>query len=103
MLKNVIAGAALLLFANLAFCADEGFSLVGGYGFDWLKPQSTRCTKITAKEAEKFKNCDYSKEHAFGLDMYAYACRVNARSEFIVLKTKPQCQDAFETMQANAP
>ena len=101
MLKNIITGAALLLITNLAFSADEEFPIIGGYGFDWLKPKSTRCTQITPKIAKRFKDCKYSKEYAFGLDLFAYSCKLNAHSEYILLKTKAQCQEVLETMQAN--
>lgn len=103
MLKYYITGSAFFLLTNGAFATEAGFPIIGSYGFDWLKPQSTRCSQITASEATKFKHCNYSKDYAFGLDLFAYSCRVNARSEYILLKTKSQCQDAFETMQANAP
>jgi len=103
MLKYCITGTAFFLLTNLAFGAEATFPIVGSYGFDWLKPQSTRCTQIMAKKATKFKHCNCSKDYAFGLDLFAYSCKVNARSEYILLKTKSQCQEAFETMQANAP
>jgi hypothetical protein len=103
MFKYCITGTAFLLLTSLVFGAEVGFPIIGSYGFDWLKQQTTRCTQITASEAIKFEHCNYSKEYAFGLDLFAYSCKVDDRSEYILLKTKSQCQETFETMQANAP
>jgi hypothetical protein len=101
--KYAATAIVLLSLTNIAFCADERFPIAGSYGFDWLKPQSTRCVQITSEHERRFKKCRLSKEHAFGLDLYAYSCKINPHSEYIVLKTKEQCQQTFETMEANAP
>lgn len=103
MRKNSVAGISLLLLVGAAFGAEEGFPTVGSYGFDWLKPRSARCKRITEKDARKFTNCRYSRDYAFGLDLDAYSCRVDSRIEYILLKTSAQCKQALETMQANGP
>lgn len=94
----------ILIICCASFCAmaAERFPIVGSYGFDWLNPTKTRCIKIDSKLSAKFHRCDYSRNHSFGLDYDAYSCKISSRSEYIILKTKEQCQEAFETMQANA-
>ena len=103
MLKTAVTVIALLLLTKGVLGAGQRFAILGSYGFDWLEPDSTRCMQITAKEIEKFEDCRYSKEYSFGLGLDAYSCKVNARNEYILLKTKAHCQEALETMQANAP
>jgi CTP-dependent riboflavin kinase len=93
----------LLCLAMAAAHADDKFPLAGCYAFDWLKPNKTSCTKITAQQAQSLKQCSYGQEHSFGLDIPAYACQINKRSALIVLPNKAKCQEVFETMQANAP
>jgi hypothetical protein len=33
--------------------------VVGGYGFDWLKPDSARCRPITQNDADRFSACRF--------------------------------------------
>lgn len=94
----------LLVLSGLAGATEAGLPAAGSYGFDWLKPDSTRCQQLTPKLIARFKQCtppDIS--YSFGLDFPGQACRINARSEFMVYVTRKQCQEAFETMQAHAP
>jgi hypothetical protein len=84
-----------------AFSAEH--SVVGGYGFDWLKPMTAQCKLITQKDAERFKKCELSRTDAFGLPLVFHQCRVNDRSEFFIYSSLANCLEAFETMQANAP
>lgn len=93
----------LVLLCGAAFAADDRFPVAGGYGFNWLQPEKTRCQRISAVDAASFGKCRYSKEFAFGLDMHAYSCKVDARTEYVILRTERQCREVFETMEANAP
>jgi hypothetical protein len=95
--------ALFLLVVAGSAGAEDRFPVVGGWGFDWLHPARARCREIAAKDAERFRACRYSKEFAFGLDMMAYACKADGRAEFVIFRTKNDCREAFETMQANAP
>ena len=92
----------MLLFTTYAATATE-FSKEGGYGFDWLKPETTRCKVITQKDITTFKKCEYITTATFGLPIASYKCDVNKHSEYFILQTKAECIDALETMQANAP
>ncbi|MET7015035.1 hypothetical protein [Uliginosibacterium flavum] len=93
--------AGLLLLAPFVHAA-EITPPASSYGFDWLKPNSTRCAVLQPKLSSRFKSCQ-REENPFGLTMKAWVCRVNDRSEYFFFATWAQCQEAFETMQANAP
>jgi hypothetical protein len=103
MLKMKIKYVVLLFcFTSICAIAAEQFHIKGSYGFDWLNPTKARCIKINSKLSAKFQGCDYSKSYSFGLNYDAYSCKISSNSEYILLKTKAQCQKALETMQANA-
>ena len=92
----------LLLFSSPVLAKE--FPRVGGYGFDWLKPKTTQCRRITPSDAEKFKTCEFSAAgYAFGLLSTYHQCVVSARSEYFIYESKAKCLEAFETMQANGP
>ena len=80
------------------------FTVVDGYGFDWLKPNTTRCRPITQRDMNKFKHCEFSNPgNAFGLKLPYHECKASNSSEYFIYETRAKCQEAFETMQANAP
>lgn len=97
----------MLLLTAIAFTLSTGFAAPANlptpdsYGFNWLQPNS-QCKKISAKEMEKFKTC-HVETHTFGLNISAYQCNTSTKKELIIYKTAAQCQQALETMQANAP
>lgn len=80
------------------------FPVVGGYGFDWLKPQTAKCRRITQQDKDHFKTCEFlAKGNAFGLPLAHHTCKSSAKSEHFIYETRRQCQEAIETMQANSP
>lgn len=95
----------VLVVGSAAFCvhaADSGFPVAGSFGFDWLAPDSAKCVRIA--DAKQFKACEFHTSGAFGLDLAYHSCPTAAkRGEFLVFKTQAACQEALETMQANAP
>ncbi|HET9206343.1 MAG TPA: hypothetical protein VFO28_08920 [Burkholderiaceae bacterium] len=80
-----------------------GFPIAGAYGFDWLKPKTAQCKRITPEAAAKFRTCEFADSGAFGLPLAHHTCRAGKHSEVIVLKSLAQCTEALETMRANAP
>lgn len=95
----------LILFLSPALLyADDSKPPTGSFGFDWLKPQSSKCRKLSAKDIEHFGHCAPTREeHGFGQHKPTHKCRVNARSEWIIYASKKQCEEEFATMEANAP
>ena len=79
------------------------FAVVGAHGFDWTRPKSARCKRITADDAAHFKPCTFAPSGAFGLDLAYHSCPRKGGGEVIVLATLAACQEALDTMQANAP
>lgn len=94
-----------LMLASLALSATSASATEqpapGGYGFDWLKPNSTKCRPVTEAQVKQFKSCEASP--GFGGPKPLRACRVSARSEWIIYATRAQCEDELGTMRANAP
>ena len=102
MRRRVVVVAALGCLGVATAVAAE-FALVGGYGFDWLKPKQARCARITPADAARFKACTFAASGAFGLELAYHSCPLQRGGEMIVLQSKAACQQALETMQANAP
>lgn len=92
---------ATILLAAASVTAADRMPQAGSYGFNWLDPQS-RCRKMTAEDLSRFSGCTITA-NAFGLELESYTCKVDARTELVVYATATQCQEALETMQANAP
>ena len=96
------APAAALLLASPAIA--EPFPVVGGYGFDWLKPKTSQCRRITQVEAASFRSCSFSPAgQAFGLPSAYHTCGAPGRSEILVYGSPAQCAEAFQMMQAHEP
>jgi hypothetical protein len=91
----------LLLLAASATHAADLLPPPGSYGFDWLDANS-RCFQLTAKDRARIRTCTTSHD-AFGLELEAKVCRIDARHELMVYATAAQCRLAWETMQANGP
>jgi hypothetical protein len=95
--------AVLVLSASTAAWAGE-FPVEGGYGFDALKPTTTRCHRITPQDVARFTRCEFSADgYAFGLPSQYHKCDVSSRSEIFIYQSPAKCQAALETMQANGP
>lgn len=100
LLTNIVFFTAFSITSALA----EDFSVVGGYGFDWLHPKSTECRRINRSGAAKLKRCELkSPGNAFGLSLPYYQCKPSKGSEYLIYASKAHCKEAFETMQANEP
>lgn len=98
-----ITTALLIAFMCPVVLARE-FPVIDGHGFDWLKPQTTKCRHITKKDKANFKTCDFfANGNAFGLPSQYHKCKSSAKSEYFIYETRSKCQEAIETMQANAP
>ena len=92
----------LIIVAPWTVSASEVPS-VGSYGFNWLKPETAKCQKITEDCLKEFKTCrKNTKTGGFGEHKPTHVCQA-AEGEWIIYANKAQCQDEFETMQANAP
>jgi hypothetical protein len=98
-----VAAMALLAMVSAAAGAQQAFAVVGGYGFDWTRPKAARCTAITAAGAARFKPCTFAPSGAFGLDLAYHSCPLQRGGEMIVLASMAACNEALETMRANAP
>lgn len=110
VVRFAAAAAALLLGAAgpallpAAPAAANAFPVVGGYGFDWLKPKTSRCRRITPVEAASFQGCRFSPDgQAFGLASAYHTCQAPGRSEILIYGSPAQCDEAFQTMQAHEP
>ncbi len=98
--------AAQLLFVicSSAAAAPNNPPSPDHYGFDWFKPETTRCLKLTPALTARFRQCQlHDPGNAFGLDFPMRVCQSGPESEFMVYATRKQCQEALETMRANAP
>lgn len=71
----------------------------GTWGFNWFDPAST-CKQMTAEDLAPIKKCKTSP-NAFGIDLKSHQCQLNDSVELVIYDTKEQCQQAWETMQAN--
>jgi len=85
------------------FVGSVSADLEGSYGFNWLKPESSKCQKITEARLEKFKTCRKSTEtDGFGGENRpTHICQDAEGGEWIIYATNAQCQDEFEIMKAN--
>ena len=101
-MRTLVLGACLLSFCALA--TEASFPVAEGYGFDWLAPDSATCTRIAAADTKQFRACEFHTSGAFGLDLAYHSCpRASKRGEVLVFESQAACQEALETMQANAP
>lgn len=93
--------ASIALSISLPCMAAEQRPPPGSYGFDQMKPDTTRCTKLDAAQIAKFKNCTYSTSNSFGDDRAGYACEVNSHSAFMAYSTLADCKAELELEKAN--
>jgi len=98
MISNL--GFSVMLLAASGVTAADRMPPAGSYGFNWLDPES-HCKKLTEKDLAPVIKCTVST-NAFGLQLSSHMCKVSAHVELIVYRTAAQCQEALETMQANA-
>lgn len=81
---------------------DATFPVVGGYGFNWLEPATAQCALIKQTDVQRFTACTYEGSGAFGLSLRFHTCAA-PDAEFLIFSSPSECQEALETMQANAP
>ena len=93
--------ASLLVAAPLAAAAAT-LPPAGTFGFDWLKPETTRCESVSDPLLKRFRRCE-RQEGAFGLVDRVYVCRVDGRSEYLVFASRTACLRNLDTMRANGP
>lgn len=106
MRNPVVATAtwlAAILFSSPALAVEPVALSAGNYGFDWLHPESARCTKIGPKLRARFQRCKHFAEGGFTATVPGYICEVNDDIEYQVFADLATCQKQLETMQANAP
>lgn len=106
--KNYLLPALLSLFllflAIPARSAAPNASVVGQYGFDWLKPGTAKCTLITDTLAAGFKSCEAAGPNSpasFTGEKDFSTCTVSKKSVYMVYPTKARCGEELETMKAN--
>lgn len=98
-----LAFALAIHYGDAAQGRDAPFPVSSGVGFDWLDPESAQCARIADIGSNGFKACEYHESGAFGLSYAYYSCATWDGAEFLVFRSPSECQEALETMQANAP
>lgn len=93
----------VMLLAAPGALAQDAFPVAGSYGFDWHQPDSAACNEVTQTQEKRFKPCAFHTSGAFGLPLAFYTCRLPHGGELMSFRTKSDCQEALETMNANAP
>ncbi|RZA08498.1 MAG: hypothetical protein EOP11_04695 [Proteobacteria bacterium] len=87
---------ALTLLSNQALAAGEP-----GYGFDWFSPKSS-CVKFEGTIA-KGHPCKKGEVASSTGPMQRVCAAADKESEYLVFKTKKECQTELESQRANAP
>ncbi|MFT3664983.1 hypothetical protein [Piscinibacter sp.] len=97
--------AAMLLSApHVAISAPVGgFPVVGSVGFVWTSPKTAKCAPISEAVAKTFKGCEFSESGAFGLPIAYHTCTRKQGGELLAFRSPAECDEALETMRANAP
>ncbi len=93
--------ALLLLSLPSAQAANEVKPPVGSYGFDSLKPATTRCARLDAAQIAKLSKCTFAKNNSFGDDREGWACHVGKRTGFMAYPTQSDCKVELELERAN--
>jgi hypothetical protein len=86
---------SLILISPRAQAADPG------YGFDWFSAKSS-CVKFEGS-IEKAHPCKKGEVASSTGPMQRVCPAADKESEFLVFKTKKECQAELETQRANAP
>ena len=104
-LPRCAAACALALAASYALpalAADNNKALIGQYGFDWLKPNDSKCQRLDEKLVKSFLACKESDVRSFTGRKDFTVCRKKS-SEYLIFRNEIRCQEEYGTMQANAP
>ena len=99
-LPHFISFCALVL-ATSTTAADNKI-LIGQYGFDWLKPNESKCQRLDEKLVKSFLACKESDVRSFTGRKDFTVCRKKG-SEYLIFRNETRCQEEYGTMQANAP
>jgi len=95
----------ITLASTLAFAESVPTNtVVGKFGFNWLKPTNARCVAITDAAASAFKTCKHSdanSEGSFTGKKDYYSCQAGPNNETMIYSTQARCKEELETMQAN--
>ena len=103
MTRRCLVLAASVLLGAVPSRAQP-FPVVGGYGFDWLKPDTPLCRPISQRDADRFQVCRFEPSgNAFGIRSSYHRCTAPGRSETLVYDTRAHCEASLETMSSNAP
>lgn len=94
---------AILLVSTTPVDAGDRFDVVGGIGFNWSRPKQARCNVVKAEDVKDLASCQFEPTGAFGLPLAYHTCPAKRSGELMVFRSRKECQEAFETMQANAP
>ena len=103
-LRRYIA-AVCLASTSLAGAPDcraaDATPPVGSYGFDSLKPETTKCAKLDAAHVAKLHDCTFSKSNNFGDDREGWACHIGKRDGFMAYRTEADCKEELELERAH--
>lgn len=99
-----------LLLTAVAMCwctsgrsEPPSFPVAGGFGFNWLEPETAHCVRIGEQDAKQFATCEFHESGGFGLPLAYHVCKGTKGGEYLVFESAAHCREALETMQANAP
>lgn len=98
-LLHVLAGLTLAL--PCAHAAGDAKPPVGSYGFDSLKPETTKCAKLDTAQISKLSDCTFANNNNFGDDRKGWACHVGKRTGFMAYRTLADCKAELELERAN--
>jgi hypothetical protein len=109
MMRISLLACALVVFTSFAAHA-EPVEIKGTFGFDVMRPEKSKCTKVDAallKKLTKDFTCtapEDPKASASGKPIVA-ECTIKKgkRSSFLLFATKPECAEERETQLANGP
>jgi hypothetical protein len=90
-----------LMLASRCLGSNDDRPPVGSYGFDSLKPATTKCAKLDAAKIAKLSSCTFAKNNSFGDDREGWACHVGKHSGFMAYRTQADCKTELELERAN--
>ncbi|RDD83471.1 hypothetical protein DVJ77_02520 [Dyella tabacisoli] len=77
---------------------------VTGYGFNWhADPDTVKCIKMTPALVASFKSCIRREQGDSQTGTIKFQCDASGDKSYLIAATLKQCQDAKDTMAANAP
>lgn len=100
--KILVLLATLFVFSGAVAETDKTLPGLDWYGFDWLNPETAKCTRMTKKLLMRFQSCKYdAEERAFGSNpTETFTCTVNEHIEYKVYKNKEICENRIGYMEA---